>query len=135
MSAMKTIHKKICDIKESGQEIRKEIREKTLGYVVASFSLVAGLAWNEAIKAAIEEFFPMAKDTIKAKMIYALVLTLVVVTISVYLVRLFKSDEEKEIEKEVKKEKKKATKKQSKARSKSAPALKLEKVKVVAKDK
>ena len=134
---MKTIRKKICDIKDSGHEIKKEIREKTLGYVVASFSLVAGLAWNEAIKAAIEEFFPMAKDTIKAKMIYALVLTLVVVTISVYLVRLFKSDEEKEVEKEEAKEnkKKKTVKKQSKAKAKNTSVVKLEKVEVIARDK
>lgn len=133
---MKTITKKICDIKESGHEIRKEIREKTLGYVVASFSLVAGLAWNDAIKAAIEEFFPLAKDTIKAKMIYAVVLTLVVVTISVYLVRLFKDEEEIEAEKAEKKEaaKKKKKEKVKPAKSKVA-TVKMEKVKVVAKAK
>ena len=48
---MKQISRKI---KEKSKEFQQEVREKTFGYIVASFGLVAGLAWNEAIKAMIE---------------------------------------------------------------------------------
>ena len=35
-------------IKQEGAELKKEVREKTLGYILTAFGLVAGLAWNEA---------------------------------------------------------------------------------------
>jgi len=46
-------------IKQEGRDLRNEFRERTLSYVLAGFGLVAGLAWNEAIKTGIEYLFPM----------------------------------------------------------------------------
>lgn len=68
--------------------LRKEVREKTLSYITAAFGLVAGLAWNEAIKSLIEYFYPASQNGLLAKFIYALVITLVVVLTSSYLIRL-----------------------------------------------
>ncbi|MEK7565322.1 MAG: DUF5654 family protein [Patescibacteria group bacterium] len=65
-------------IKKTQSEIRQEIREKTLGYIVTALGLVAGLAWNEAIKASIEYTFPLTKDTIQAKFVYAGVMTVII---------------------------------------------------------
>ena len=65
-------------IKKTQSEIRQEIREKTLGYIVTALGLVAGLAWNEAIKASIEYTFPLTKDTIQAKFVYAGVMTVMI---------------------------------------------------------
>ena len=79
-------------IKDKGKEFEREVREKTFGYIVASFGLVAGLAWNEAIKAMIEVFFPLQKDTLKAKFIYAILITIVVVSVSLYFSRFFKKE-------------------------------------------
>jgi hypothetical protein len=84
MNAMKEIRQKI---KDKGLKLEHEVREKTVGYIVASFGLVAGLAWNEAIKAFIEAFFPLQKDTLKAKFIYAVAITFVLVLVSLYLSR------------------------------------------------
>lgn len=75
-------------------EIRHEVRERTLGYVIGAFGLVAGLAWNDAIKALIEYLFPLQETTLSAKIIYAVVITLVVVISSIYLNRLFKKDDD-----------------------------------------
>ena len=86
---MEQIGKKI---KDKSRELEREIREKTFGYIVASFGLVAGLAWNEAIKAMIEVFFPLQKDTLKAKFIYAILITLVVVFVSLYFSKFFKKE-------------------------------------------
>ncbi len=99
---MKNITKKIVVIKDKGAEFEREVMEKTFGYIVTSFGLVAGLAWNDAIKAFIEAYFPMQKDTMKAKFIYAAVITTLVVFISLYLARLFKKDAKKAKEEEVK---------------------------------
>lgn len=97
----------IKKIKDRGVELEREIREKTVGYIVAGFSLVAGLAWNEAIKAFIEDFFPMQRDSVKAKFVYAVVITAVVVIFSVYLAKIFKAEKKDEAESESKEKKKK----------------------------
>ncbi len=77
------------------KEIRKEIRERTVGYVVAALGLVAGLAWNDAVKALIEYAFPLSQNTLVAKFIYAVVITLVIVTISSSLMRLVSREDRK----------------------------------------
>ena len=72
---------------KSMDDIKKEVRERTLSYIVAALGLVAGLAWNEAIKSLIEYFFP-ASNGLLAKFIYTIILTLIVVFVTTYLVRL-----------------------------------------------
>lgn len=92
---MKTIMSRISTkIKEKGREFEHEVFDKTSGYIIASFGLVAGLAWNEAIKAFIETFFPLQKDTLKAKFIYAVVVTLAVVFVSLYVSKFLKKKKE-----------------------------------------
>ena len=100
MRIMEQISKKI---KNKGREFEQEVREKTFGYIIASFGLVAGLAWNEAIKAMIESFFPLQKDTLKAKFVYAIVITAVVVFVSLYFSKFFNKKEKIEEVKEGKK--------------------------------
>lgn len=82
----------IPKIKNEVDALRGEIRERTVGYVTAAMGLVAGLAWNEAIKALIEYVFPMNSNTLWAKFIYAVLITLVVVIMSSYLLRLAKKE-------------------------------------------
>lgn len=75
------------------ETITKEVREKTAGYIIAAFGLVTGLAWNEAIKSVIEFIFPANGNTIVAKFIYAIFLTFIVTTVSVYVLRILKREE------------------------------------------
>ena len=72
-----------------------------MGYILTSFGLVAGLAWNEAIKAFIERFFSDPRNGLQAKFLYAIAMTIAVVVISFYFTRLFK------VEKKEKNKKKK----------------------------
>lgn len=65
--------------------IREEIREKSFGYIAVGLGFVAGLAWNEAIRALIDELFPLSRDGIFAKFVYAGVITIVIVVITSYL--------------------------------------------------
>lgn len=106
MTPMAKIKEKVKSIKQTSAQIEREIREKTVGYIVAGFSVVAGFAWNDAIKSFIEEYFPLARDTMKAKFIYAILITMLIVVVSVYLMKIFKI-EKKEKEKEKKEEEKK----------------------------
>ena len=80
-------------IREESQGLRKEVREKTFSYILAAMGLVAGLAWNEAIKSLIEYFYPASQSGILAKFLYAVLITLVVVIISTYLVKLSAKNE------------------------------------------
>ena len=77
-------------------KISREVKEKTLGFIITAFSLVAGLAWNEAIQSLINSFFTIDKNSIWAKFIYALAMTLALVFIAVYLTKIFGQGKEKD---------------------------------------
>ena len=92
---MGAIINKFKKIKEEELRIRKEIKEKTMGYISAALGFVVGLAWNDAIKTSIEYFFPLNKDSILAKLVYAFLVTFIIVLTTVYFVKSI----EKEVEK------------------------------------
>ena len=85
------------DAQQKEKRITKEITEKTTGYIIGAFGLVAGIAWNDAVKSLIEYLFPLAKgdSAIWLKFLYAIVITLVVVTLSFYVLRLINKDSTK----------------------------------------
>lgn len=88
-------------LKKEVTDINREIRNRVAGYIVTALGLVAGLAWNNAVQGFIEYFFPANKSgSIWAKFIYAVILTLVVVFISFYVVKLLRG---KDIQEEDKK--------------------------------
>jgi C4-dicarboxylate transporter len=64
-----------------------EIRERLVGYIVGALGLVAGLAWNDAIKSTIEYFYKVDGGGIAIKFIYALLITLLIVVVSFYVVK------------------------------------------------
>jgi FtsH-binding integral membrane protein len=82
----------ITKITQQGREIKQEVREKTLTYIIAALGLVAGLAWNEAIKALIEYFFPINQNNIWMKFGYAILITVLVVALSFYLTKAIKRE-------------------------------------------
>lgn len=71
--------------KSKSESLQEEVREKMKQYIGAGFGLVAGLAWNDAIKALIEYLFPLEKNSLTAKLIYAIAMTLVVVFVGLSL--------------------------------------------------
>jgi len=86
-------------LKEEKDKIEVAFRRRTEGYIITAFGIVAGLSWNEAVKALMEYLFPMEKDTILAKFLYALIMTIILVFISLYVVKFVnKKDDKKEIE-------------------------------------
>lgn len=73
--------------KAERDRLNLEIRQRVVAYIVGAFGLVAGLAWNEAVQELIRQLFPLDKNSLAVKFIYAVVITLVVVIVSLYLVR------------------------------------------------
>ena len=86
------------NFQENGKKLEREVRDKTLGYIMAGLGFVAGLALNDAIKTAIETLFPLQRDFIWAKFLYAAVITLVIVVGSIFLARFMgKKDEDQKL--------------------------------------
>lgn len=76
------------------KSIKREIRERTTGYVMAAFGFVLGLAWNDAVKSLIETYIPIQKNSAFTKLIYAAVLTTLFVIITYYINRWFSQNNE-----------------------------------------
>ena len=90
------IKKKISKIKEEQIKVQREIKDKTLGYIMTALGLVAGLAWNDAIKSTIEYFSPVnSNNTILAKITYAFFVTVLIAVATFYLVKLTNKDGDK----------------------------------------
>lgn len=81
------------------QKFKEELRKKSFGYITTAFGLVAGLAWNEAIKALIDEFFPLSTSGMIAKFTYAIVITVVLVVVSVYILQIPEKEEKSDAKK------------------------------------
>jgi len=74
-------------MKEHRDQLRHELEERTSTYVIAALSFVAGLAWNDAIKALIEFLFPLPQNNLQAKFTYAILVTIFVTIATVLMMR------------------------------------------------
>ena len=70
------------------KKFQQEFRTRTVGFIATALGLVVGLAWNDAVKGLIEVIFPIEKNTIIAQFAYASLLTVIVVSVIVLLMRL-----------------------------------------------
>jgi membrane protein YdbS with pleckstrin-like domain len=66
-----------------------EMMDKLAALVTAAFGLVAALAWNGAIRAIFEHFFGTADD-ITAMLVYAVVVTIIAVLVTIWIARAVK---------------------------------------------
>jgi len=74
-------------IKNGIKEVKREFKERTITLILGGFGLVAALAWNEAIKTLFETIFPKKNELI-GKFIYAAIVTIIVVIISLQLKKI-----------------------------------------------
>ena len=72
-----------------------EVLDKLVELITAAFGLVAALAWNTAIQELFTMIFPEAGDLI-AKFLYAVVVTVLVVFVTIRLGRLAERAKEQE---------------------------------------
>lgn len=86
---------KLKILKEESSKLNQEVRKQASGYILAGLGVVAGLAWNDAIKALIDFVYPVSGSGLWAKFVYAVILTAVIVVVSMYIVRRVQTDEKK----------------------------------------
>jgi predicted cobalt transporter CbtA len=79
---------KLKKIQEEQERLAREVQVKVIGYLLTALGFVAGLAMNDAIKSTIEYLFPLSGNSVVAKLIYAILLTMVIAAISVWLIRI-----------------------------------------------
>lgn len=80
-------------MKEHGKEVQQEVRERTISLLIGGFGLVAAIAWNDAVKALIEYLFPLEKNSLTAKFIYAIVMTAVLVIVTLVFMKWLRKKE------------------------------------------
>ena len=74
-------------MKKDAEQIKVELTKSMLTFATAAFGLVAALAWNEAIQGIIKELIP-AGNGLLSKLIYAVIVTIIAVSVTFYLGRL-----------------------------------------------
>jgi len=87
------IIKPLKKIKKEAEILKKELKRKTLELVLAAFTFVAALAWNEAMKSFFEAIFPQRK-ALMGKFFYALVVTFIIVFLSHQLNKILSEENE-----------------------------------------
>lgn len=75
------------ETKHERVRLRQLLEERTVTFILGAFGFVAGLAWNDAIQSLIQNLFPVSHDSLPAKFIYAISITLIVVVVSALLLR------------------------------------------------
>jgi membrane protein YdbS with pleckstrin-like domain len=69
--------------------MKAEVLDKIAALVTAAFGLVAALAWNGAIRAIFETLFGSA-DNLTAMLVYAVVVTIIAVLVTIWIARAVK---------------------------------------------
>ncbi len=78
---------------EERKQVQGAVRERMMASITGALGLIVGLAWNDAVKSAIESVFPVGSG-ISAKFIYAIVLTLVIAIAIYYISKFFEKKAE-----------------------------------------
>ena len=81
------LKQKIRVLEDEKNRVERDLRKITAGYIIAAFGFVAGLAWRDLSIALVEYLFPMSKDTILAKFIYAIMISVALAFASIYVLR------------------------------------------------
>ncbi|MCK9597353.1 MAG: DUF5654 family protein [Candidatus Paceibacterota bacterium] len=81
---MKKSRKKVS---KKGNPFKKEVAEKTITLILGAIGFIAALAWNDAIRTIFDEFIQPG-DAILGKLLYALLVTVIFVLLSINLSRI-----------------------------------------------
>lgn len=81
----------IIDPKKEIDETKRAIKEKMLTLVVAAFTLVAALAWNDAVQSLVK-VISRGNEGLMGKFIYAVMVTAIAAIISLQFSRLSKKE-------------------------------------------
>jgi len=87
----------IAKVKEYVNETRSAVFEKLGTLLSASFALVAGLAWNDAVQTLFNQYFPATKASgVWLKFGYAFIITILAVGFSYWFIKIIQRMEKVE---------------------------------------
>lgn len=69
------------------KNLSSEMASQLLTLMTSAFGLVAALAWNDAVQALFKQLFPAA-GSIVAKFLYAILVSVIIVVVTINLTRL-----------------------------------------------
>jgi len=81
------LKQKVRTLEDEKNRVERDLRKITAGYIIAAFGFVAGLAWRDVSMALVEYLFPISKDTILAKLVYAILVSIALAFASIYVLR------------------------------------------------
>lgn len=79
---------------EAQLSLRLAVVQKVMELMMAAFSLVAALAWNDAVQSLFQKLFPQ-NGGVGAKFVYALFVTAIVVWVIIRMSRVTKAIEKR----------------------------------------
>lgn len=89
-------HTRFERLQEERRAVSRAVRERMSGAIIGAFGLVAGIAWNDAVRATIDHFYPPSQGgDILPKFLYALAVTVVVSILIYILTKIFTEKEKK----------------------------------------
>lgn len=93
------LQKGAAGVRKEVAELKKELIQRGTSWILAGFGVIAGLAWNEAIKSLFDLLFGPTKASLMAKFLYAIFVTLIAVIITRRLGKLIdEATKEKSLE-------------------------------------
>ncbi len=79
-------------ILNSTSEIQNNLKNRMPTIIIGSLSLIAGLAWNDAFKALIDQYIPEKyknKTNAWFKMLYAFILTVIIIIVISIVLKIY----------------------------------------------
>lgn len=76
----------------TGDVIGSNLKNRLPTIIIGSLTLMSGIAWNNGLKALIDQYVPpeySASKNVKVKFIYAFLLTIIIIIIISFLVKYF----------------------------------------------
>ncbi len=87
-------NEKVTKTSKQKDEFKVQVLETFAALITAAFGLVAALAWNEAIKGLINEFFASGGG-LMASFVYAIVVTIIAVIFTILIASSIKKAKDK----------------------------------------
>lgn len=83
-------------VKKKANELKKEFLKTMIQLATAGFGLTAALAWNETIQAVIKTYIPANGSGVFSKLLYAILITAIAVSVTYTLGRMIQDETDEE---------------------------------------
>ena len=75
----------MSEIKKTAEQTINGLAIKTSHYLIGGMSLVVALSWNDTVKETIKTYYPLENEELRARIIYSLVVTMLLVIVVMIL--------------------------------------------------